>query len=67
MHIKENADFLQQKPQQLPSAETNFEGSAVLLWRVISIKLNIGKKITGLEIIILKNYLACFQTDRSDV
>ena len=25
-HIRENTDFLQQKPQQLPSAEGNFEG-----------------------------------------
>ena len=25
-HIRENTDFLQQKPQQLPSAKGNFEG-----------------------------------------
>ena len=25
-HIKENIDFLRQKPWQLPRAETNFEG-----------------------------------------
>ena len=26
MHITENTDFSQQKPQQLPTAEVNFEG-----------------------------------------
>ena len=26
MHIRENTDFPWQKPQQLPSAEANFDG-----------------------------------------
>ena len=40
-----------------------------LLWCVISMKLNIGKKITGLEIITMNHEknLACFQTSRTDV
>ena len=32
-HIRENTDFLRQKPQQLPSAEANFEG-----WNKKSVK-----------------------------
>ena len=35
MHIKENTDFPQQKPQQLPNAEVNFEGccnAGTALW-----------------------------------
>ena len=39
-----------------------------ILWRVISMKLNIGKKITGLGIMKLnhKKNLVCFQAYQSD-
>ena len=41
----------------------------MILWHVISMKLSIGKKITGLEIMALncEKNLACFQTYRTDV
>ena len=32
-YIRENTDFLQQKPRQLPSAEANFEGCLVI-WNI---------------------------------
>ena len=41
----------------------------IQICHVISVKLNIGKKITGLEIVKWnrKKNLACFQTYRTDV
>ena len=41
----------------------------IALWHVISVKSNIAKKITGLQImtIELRKNLACFQTYRTDV
>ena len=43
---------------------------AIILWPVISVKLNIVKKITGLEIyncIESQKNLGCFQAYRTDV
>ena len=41
---------------------------AIILWQVINMKLSIGKKITGLEIVTLNvKCQACFQTYRTDV
>ena len=41
----------------------------IQICHVISVKLNIGKKITGLEIVKwnCKKNLVCFQTYRTDV
>ena len=41
---------------------------AIILWRVISQKLNVGKKITRFKIMTKKRKkLPCFQTYRTDV
>ena len=54
----------------LPHAKTMFycdlESHAIILWCVISVELNTGKKTTGLEMMIL-NRESCFQTYRTDV
>ena len=43
--------------------------NSILLWHEISMKLNIGQKIIGLQIMPLNNKksLACFQIYRTDV
>ena len=55
--------------QHFSAIVCNSKSHAIILWHLISIKLNIGKKITGLEIMTLscKQNLACFQTYRTDV
>ena len=42
----------------------NYKSHAII-WSAISIKLSIGKKITGLDIMTLNH--TTFQTDRTDV
>ena len=37
----------------ITSTNNDLESHAIILWRLISVKLNIGKKITGLEIMTL--------------
>ena len=46
----------------------NSKSHVIMLWHVISMKLNIGKKITGLEMMTSdQKKSACFQTCRTDV
>ena len=57
----------------LPHAKTTFyldlESHVMILWHVMSVKLNIGKKIAGLEMITLnrEKKIACFETYITDV
>ena len=57
----------------LPHAKATFyldlESHAMILWHVMCVKLNIGKKIAGLEMMTLnrEKKIACLQTYRTDV
>ena len=67
-NIKENTDFPQQKPQQLPNAEVNFEGCSyagtALLFKLSNVFLHFKHDIDLLTIITIINllfvsYLVC--------
>ena len=52
----------------ITSTNNDLESHAIILWRLISVKLNIGKKITGLEIMTLnREKIQRFQTYRTDI
>ena len=64
-NIKENTDFPQQKPQQLPNAEVNFEGSSyagtALLFKLFNVFLYFKHDIDLLTKInfLFVSYLLC--------
>ena len=64
-NIKENTDFPQQKPQQLPNAEVNFEGCSyagtALLFKLFNVFLHFKHGIDLLTKInfLFVSYLLC--------
>ena len=45
----------------------NLESYVIMLWRVISVKLDTDKKITEIMTLNYKKNLACFHTYRTDI